>query len=108
MARTRISAAIAALALVGVSVFAGAAPAWAAPPAPDLNLTGGWTSDNTAPFISGRVDHLAGNDLTVQVTIVSNGTPSVYCVDTLDYTDPLQVDAPFECLGAAPLPWLRI
>ncbi len=105
MARSKFSAALAAFALIGVSVFAGAAPAWAAPPAPDLNLTGGWTSDNSAPYISGRVDHLAGNDLTVEVRIISNdGPPSQYCVDTLDYTDPLQTDAPFECLGAGPMP----
>ncbi len=104
MARNRISATLAVLALIGVSVFAGAAPAWAAPPAPDLNLTGGWTSDNSAPYISGRVDHLAGIDLTVEVTIVSNGAPSQYCLDTFDYTDPLQTDAPFECIGAGPMP----
>ncbi len=105
MARSKFSAALAAFAIIGVSVFAGAAPAWAAPPAPDLNLTGGWTSDNSAPYISGRVDHLAGNDLTVEVRIISNdGPPSQYCVDTLDYLDPLQTDAPFGCLGAGPLP----
>lgn len=55
MTRTRISAALAALALIGVSVFAGALPAIAAPepPAWDGGIDGSYLSDAASASLSG-------------------------------------------------------
>jgi hypothetical protein len=101
MIRTRVSAAVAVLALVAASVFLGVGAAQAGiinPPV--ITTTDGNTVDNT-PLILGTVDDLNGLDLTVQVYVTNGGGTSNYCQVSLPTTGTPANDVVWGCSGTA-------
>lgn len=104
MNRTRVSAAIAAVALIGFAVFGGAIAAQAVIiAAPTITSTGGDTTDAT-PLIIGTVDNPNAQDLTVTVYVSNGFGTSNYCFATVPYFSDA-VAAPWGCSGAFDLPF---
>jgi hypothetical protein len=81
MTRTRIGAAVAAIALICASIFGGAIAANAAPPAP--SITAPPPSMDGRPLISGAQNNDSATDLVVTVTVDGD----FYCDATMAYFD---------------------
>ncbi len=95
MARSKTTAAFAALALIGASVFAGGLAANAAAQAPVIvDPVTATTSTDLIPTVSGTIPN-PGVDHTVTVTVTNAAGTGVYCTDAVAYTE-----TTWDCVGA--------
>lgn len=101
MFRTRLSAALAAVALIAASVFAGSVAATAAPPPPVITTPSASTTDTTAPLISGTVEHTDSVAQEIEVLVTLDGVTSSYCTTSL-YYEPTGTEA-WNCPGVGTL-----
>ncbi len=101
MFRTRLSAALAAVALIAASVFAGSIAATAAPPPPVITTPATSTTDTTAPLISGTVEHTDSVPQEIEVLVTLDGVTSSYCTTSL-YYEPTGTET-WSCTGTGPL-----
>lgn len=100
----RITAGIAALAIIGATVSLGALPAAAYTPLSVSIDSPGFSiqTDNGPVSLSGLVDHSGGGDQTVEVSVSFNGSaPQPYCSAEITIYDPVAVDVPWTCSSYA-------
>src|SRR6188472_1836779 len=98
MIRTRVSAAVAVLALAAASIVLGVGAAHAVVINPPVIISSGGNTVDQTPLILGTVDNPNARDLTVQVYVTNGGGTSNYCQAPVPYNSATTA-APWGCTG---------